>query len=152
MLDGTFLAISRLTDPPRSVGKDNLVLERLVLVAEESESGLSARLGLSVRLQEIRNECAVFRTIRNKRLAHNDLNSALGQRAEGDGPMTASRQHVENALKAIREFMNAVQGHYLGGETRYEQVILGPGDGEALIHYLEDLKKRREEEPRRPRW
>lgn len=151
MLDGTFLAISRLMDPPRSAGKDNLVLERLVLAVEADEAGLASRLGLPEKLREARDQCAVFRRIRNKRLAHNDLKAALGQRAEDSGPMGASRQHVEEALKSIRGFMNAVQDRYLGGETLYDHVILGPGDGESLIHHLGDLRKRREEDPRRRR-
>jgi hypothetical protein len=123
------------------------VLNRLIHAIEEVETGLTLKLELPRRLQGIKDQCAVFREIRNKRLAHSDLKTAMGQRAENDPLMMASRQHVEEALKAIRDFMNAVQGHYFDGETGYEHVILGPGDGDALIHYLEDLRKRREDDP-----
>ena len=118
MLDGTYLAISRLTDPPRSSGKDNLVLERLVLTVEEDEPGLPEKLGLSSALKTMRDLCGVFRKIRHKRLAHNDMERASGRRADDAGSMLASRQNVEDALAAIRSLMNAVQGHYLdGGDT-----------------------------------
>src|SRR5437870_5772926 len=42
--------------------------------------------------------------------------------------------------RSIRDFMNAVQGHYLDGEPRYQEVILGLGDGESLIHHLKERK------------
>ncbi|MBV8486774.1 MAG: hypothetical protein JO161_00710 [Planctomycetaceae bacterium] len=98
-------------------------------------------------LKTARDQCAIFRRIRHKRLAHNDLKSALGLQAEDAGPMLASRQDVENALAAIRRLMNAVQGHYQGGETGYEHVIPGAADGETLIHYLQELRERREKTP-----
>lgn len=148
MLDATFLAISRLMDPPKSARKDNLVLERLILAAkEEDELDLSLSLRLSAKLEEIKKQCIIFREIRNKRLAHNDLKAAQ-EKCEDDHPMMASREHIEIVLKSIRDIMNAVQVHYLGGETLYEHTILGLGDGNRLIFHFEDLKKRREESPR----
>ena len=65
--------------------------------------------------------------------------------------MLASRQNVENALAAIRRLMNAVQGHYQGGETGYEHVIPGAGNGETLIHYLQELRERRGKNPLLPK-
>ncbi|EMW0566286.1 hypothetical protein AAD033_004697, partial [Vibrio parahaemolyticus] len=60
---------------------------------------------LKAKFQELFDACQKFRVHRNKRIAHADLAHATGSAEE---PLPGiSRQYVEDALKLLRDFMNA---------------------------------------------
>ena len=66
--DDVFLRIARLTDPPRSAGKDTLSLRRLPLLVAAAFQGQ-----VDTILQECLSKCEFARAWRNRRIAHTDL-------------------------------------------------------------------------------
>jgi hypothetical protein len=124
------LHIARLTDPPRSAGKDNLTVGKLPeLVAAP------IREKIQTLLQECVAASAFARDWRNRRIAHSDL--ALALKEAGARPLApASRKSVKETLSAFVKLLNAVQVHYLGSEAMYELRPLG--NAEALLYVLQD--------------
>jgi hypothetical protein len=88
------IALSKLSDPPATGRFDNLSLEQLqIRIDAECLSDLSNKT--RPLLAAFRTRCALFRKLRNKTLAHFDLDTAL-QRAtslpaniKGDGQRCA---------------------------------------------------------------
>lgn len=82
--------IARLTDPPKSVGKDNLTLLNLPNLV--TDAGLAAQLVTLV--EEAENKSAFPREWRNRRFAHHDLLLATGDGKanckEGEGERSTS--------------------------------------------------------------
>jgi hypothetical protein len=133
LLDGVLLHLSRLTDPPSSgKGRDNLVLDRLKPLAKASgDPKLVAELDSA--LAKVKTTCSDLREHRNKRIAHLDYNVAL-ETAKLPG---FSRQSIGDALKAVRDAMNAINMHFRHGPTMYEAVSM-QGDGTSLLACLRD--------------
>ncbi len=132
LLNEVMLALSKLTDSARSRSFANLSLEQL---QERIEARGESRLAAEIRviLNDLHSKCGVFRTRRNKRLAHLDLTTAM-QSASNPLP-GISRQMVEEALQLVREYMNAIEAHYDQSETGYEHFIMS-SDGDALVALL----------------
>lgn len=131
LFEDALLHLCRLTDPPESVGRPNLSIRRL--------SGLVSDIGLRTRLesltQEVVEKTRFARDWRNRRLAHKELPSLNGEPVK---PLAeASRQHVEEALAAIREAMNCVELHYQKSPVMFEHSIAHLGGVGSLLHYLE---------------
>jgi len=143
MFDSIVLGITRLTDPLKSAGKDNLVLRQLVEQVKACDDGVAADLGLDDKISEIENRCQVFVRIRNKRIAHNDLKVSQYKVSDETEILAASREQVEHALSAIREFLNLIERRFSGRTTLYEWAITGLGDGDMLIRHLESLRRYR---------
>ncbi len=124
--EDVLLHIARLTDRPRSVGKDNLTVRRLPeLVAPEARDVVRALLDQCIR------ECEFARDWRMRHLAHRDLSLALGTGAE---PLAhASRLAVRTALASIAKLLNAVESHYLNSELAFD---LGGTDGALELLYV----------------
>jgi len=70
------LTMSRLTDPAETFKKENLTLDRLLLMLKRSEDTQFVE-GLERDLKSLKDECQPFRDIRNRRIAHSDLGTAL---------------------------------------------------------------------------
>lgn len=128
--DDVLLHICRLTDPPKSAGKDTLTLRRLpALVAAEILPSVE------VLVDEALRRCGFARDWRNRRIAHRDLALALGQNAT---PLaTASRQGVKEALDSIVSLLDAIQLHYQNATAAYG-VVPPVGHAEALLYVLRD--------------
>jgi len=118
LFEDTLLSISRLTDPPRTMGKENLSLpllvERLKIHAPEDLIDQ-----LEHDIDEIDMRCTAFRDWRNRRLAHSDLDTSL--KVTNDPLPGVSHEDIESALGAIRELMNHVSFHYEDSETLYAE-------------------------------
>lgn len=126
----TLLHLCRLTDPPKSVGKDNLTIRRLMPLVVDST--LAARVKLEVE-ESVRNT-EFARDWRNRRLAHRDLAQVLEPQLH---PLAlASRAHVEAALASLCKVMNSVELHYENSTTSYGHVIVNDSGAEALLYYL----------------
>jgi hypothetical protein len=122
------LHIARLTDPPQSVGKDNLTLLRLT---DAVESTLSPEIAILV--EQARVGTQFTKVWRNRHLAHRDLGLAVDDRAT---PLPGiSRERVEHALAAIRSVLNKIQVHYWRTTVQFADVI-SHNDAEILVHYL----------------
>ena len=140
--EDVLMHIARLTDPPRSAGKDNLTLLRLSEALDEPT--LSAEVEILV--EEAKKAALFARDWRNRRLAHTDLKLALEDRAE---PLPGvSRHNVEQALAAIAAVLNKIWAHFSRAEVAFGLLIVHD-DAESLAYYLKcaiDAKDRESEE------
>lgn len=124
------LHIARLTDPPKSVGKDNLTIRRIPHYIEKDsflEEILSPQIQSALKLSNF------TRDWRNRRLAHRDLELALEESAK---PIEgASRKSIEEAIEAIDDVLNSIVGHYMDTTINFD--YLSPGDGAlSLLYYI----------------
>ena len=129
--ENVLLSLARLTDPPKSVGKDNLTLERLPDLIGNPKLACELK-GL---VEAVHKACKSARTWRHRRLAHSDLGLAL---ASSSDPLPGvTREEVEAALEAIRAALNRLAAHYWQSEMDYYPVIPHGGDGDSLVYFLD---------------
>jgi len=129
LLDDVALGLSRLTDLQETFGRENVVLLQLI---EKLDQNLFSELIVKLRakLERVEKKCSPFRKIRNKRIAHRDLDTAI-KTTSGSLP-GISRLMVEEALEEIRQFINEFEVHFTESQTAYEYFILTAA-GDALI-------------------
>ena len=125
LLSEVQVTLSKLTDPARQGGFDNLSLDQLQhLLVTYGDPGLAAEC--RALLDELQSKCEPFRTWRNKRLAHLDLTTAM---KSGLDPLPGiSRQMVEDALAIVRDYMNKIEGHYSQSKFAYEHFLMRSDD------------------------
>ncbi|WP_066267916.1 AbiU2 domain-containing protein [Hydrogenophaga palleronii] len=129
--DDVLLHLARLTDSPRSFGKENLSICRLAMALTGSAIEASTTDAIDIALKA----CGFARDSRNRRLAHLDLDLALGQSALPLAP--ASRLAVKEALAALEGVLNVVSQHFLNSNSLFST---GPDDTGAisLLYLLRD--------------
>lgn len=130
--EGILLHICRLTDPPQTMGKDNLTLRRLPPLVL---STLRPKVEQIVEVARLR--CEFARDWRKRHIAHRDLGLALG------GPAiplaTATKNSVSDALAGVATVLNLIEGHYLNhSAVMYDRMIGGLGNAESLLYVLRD--------------
>jgi hypothetical protein len=144
LLGDVQLGLSKLTDPARTAGKENL---SLYLLQERLEHHGDQVLAARARgkLEALKDKCWLFREWRNKKLAHLDLVTTM--KAIQNPIPGISREMVEQALEDLRSLLNAIELHYNDHQIAYELFVMD-ADGEALIaslkcglRYRELLKK-----------
>jgi AbiU2 len=131
--DAVILHIARLTDPPKSAGKANLSVR--ALEAAVTDAVLKANLTAAVR--QALHASEFCRDLRNRRLAHRDLDLALKVGAEPLKP--ASRLMVKEALSALTEVLNVLSRQYFESTTIFDldvRVGGGPGGALQLLYYV----------------
>src|SRR5262249_9088271 len=131
LLDDVILSLCRLTDPPRSCGRDNIVLERVADgIAAYGDTTLAA--AVKEHLDQARTRCAPFREHRNQRLAHADLQVAVFR-----SPLAGySRDTVEQALESVRNFMNTIGEYFFGVPTDFRVPGVLLGEANSLVYAL----------------
>lgn len=127
------LTISKLTDPPETGKKENASLARLLQVLQPHlEQDLAC--GLNERISQLKAHCEPLRHLRNRKLAHSDLSTALKYHPE---PLPGiSRQFIEDALELIRDIMNTLENRFRDSTTYYQNPITYD-DAESLIFQLQ---------------
>lgn len=136
-IDDIVLSLGRLTDPPRTAGRENLSLPRLLEVLSSSPDS-TFRAHIQSSIEQIQVHCEPFRKQRNRRIAHKDLPTALNIHPE---PLPAiNRKMIEDALRMAANLLNSVLGHFENSQTAYASVILRD-DGDAIVSLLEQAKK-----------
>ena len=124
LLDEVQISLSKLTDPPSSGRNNNLSLEQLQLNLQKHCDAILVNNCRTI-LNELHIQCKVFRIRRHKTLAHLDLPTALKQLPQ---PLPGvSRQMIEDALRSVRDYMNAIEAHYNDSQVGYEHFILNDG-------------------------
>lgn len=130
MWEDALLHLCRLTDPPKSAGKDTLTIRRLhPLISEPSLQSQVQRLA-----DDAKKSTEFARDWRNRRLAHKELPPL-----DGGAPVSladAGREQLETALEAIRRTMNCIELHYLDRRNAYQHSIEGLGGVATLLHRL----------------
>lgn len=132
LLDEVQVALSKLTDPAKSGKLENLSLEQLQTRLELHGDPALALKDRGI-LDALHVQCTLFRERRNKKLAHFDLTTSLNLAAV---PLPGvSRQMIEEALKSVRDYLNAIEAHYNDSEIGYEHFLTSSG-AEALVATL----------------
>jgi hypothetical protein len=129
----SLLHLARLTDPANSQGnKDraNLTIQALPELVVDAVT----RNALEKLIAEAIQRTKFCRDWRNRHIAHRDLKLALEQSTT---PLAeASRAHVNAALKAITDVLNAIEDHYCKSETRFD--FTSPPGGALSLLYVVD--------------
>ena len=128
MLFDILLSITRLTDPPKSVGRENLSFENLL---QEIPSG-PLRAGIVNLLSQIKQTAKDIETWRKKKLGHNDLQKAFGSFSLPP----IQKKDLTDTLELIPKVMNLIYGHFSDTEVKYEMCVTSQ-DGDSLLFYLE---------------
>ncbi len=138
----TLMHIARLTDPPETGKKENLSVQRLLLL----EPNEVLKQALEEKINAAKNQSEFCRDWRNRHIAHRDLHLAL---EIGINPLQpASRKAVKEALSAIADVLNTVTLHY-NDSTTFFDVPNGHGGGESLLYVIDDGLKMDEEREKR---
>jgi hypothetical protein len=126
LLSDVQLSLAKLADPHETLSKAN-TLERLLRgLSADSDAPLEK---LNHALDEFRDRCVLIKGRRNRELAHTDLATLLHQyryASEVTITLGPSRQKIEEALAALRNFMDLIKGHLgfgrRGREVRFQEI------------------------------
>lgn len=129
--DNVISSIGRLTDPHKSAGKDTLSLEQLVSKVDSAKYP-DLRDALDQQLLSLKVCCQPIRDIRNRRLAHNDLLTAL--ELDSNPLPEIVKDDVDGFLQRVRELMNTIWGYFIpDSELGYE--VICPMMGKLLLQH-----------------
>lgn len=130
------LGVARLTDPLKTAGKDNLVLERVAQLPEVvADTELTA--AAAEALADIKSLAQPFRDYRNKYLAHLDLPTSLAP--SGDVLPGIKRDDVEAILAAFAKLFNRIDGPLRDRYVLFKNVAI-IGGPKNLIKAFEDSR------------
>jgi len=133
LIGDLLLTASRLTDPKGAGLRTNLSLETLVH-AIEADKYAELREEAEKRLAHAYEKTSFARDWRNRQIAHLDLHTELGSRADPLSPYT--RGELQDALDAIAAVLNTLNAGFSGSTTFFGDFIDGPGNAGALIKHL----------------
>jgi hypothetical protein len=114
--------IARLTDSPKSVGKDNLTLLNLPNLV--TDQGLKQELIPLV--EEAKKKTQFCREWRNRRFAHHDLLLAVPD-SKAVPLQAARKENVNEALTALADVLNAIERHYYRGTCSFDVIAAHNG-------------------------
>ena len=120
-LDEVQLTLSRLGDPAKTGKRANLTLETLVQNIESLGLSELSQV-LNTHLETFRHRCESIVKRRNTQIAHYDFNTH--QAAQSEGLQSASRQEIEEALEALRSFMQTVYDYFEHSYMAYEHFVM----------------------------
>jgi hypothetical protein len=128
------LRICRITDPPSRGTYEYLSVHQL---AESLGNVDAVSLGCDLQpmLRDLEVACSKMRTLRNRQIAHADLNQALRITAE---PLPGiSIEDVNVALRLLSKLLNSVEVPLRRSRTFYGDVLLpNDDDAERLLSLL----------------
>jgi hypothetical protein len=136
LLTDVQLSLARLAQKPKTMGKDNATLEKLLHEVNALKlPQLSSNL--AKLFESYKSQCARITDRRNQEIAHASYEPLLRRYgfAPGANIPGPSRQEIENALQALRALMNFIDGHFSGEEVFYDEPNW-PGDGDCLVGLL----------------
>jgi hypothetical protein len=128
MLSDILLSIMRLTDPPKSLGQENLSFDNLI---QEIPNG-PLRTEVVNLLPLIKEKTKDIKTWRDKKLSHNDLQKALGSFSLPP----IQKKDLTDTLELIPRIMNLIHRHFSDTTIMYEMCVTS-NDGNSLLFYLE---------------
>jgi len=137
------LHVARLTDPPKSVGKDNLTVQNLPGLVSDA----NLKKTLTNLLVVVADKTLFCRDWRNRLFAHHDLALAIDDK-QAKPLEVATKEKIKAALDSIADVMNAVERHYFKGGTSFDAIAAHNGVG-TLLNLLGDGLKQRERRERR---
>jgi AbiU2 len=132
LLNDVQLTLSKLADPAATFKRPNLTLETLL----HGVSGLPERqlaTKLTPLLANYRAACERVKARRNKDIAHFDFATQISPARKAEILPGPSRQEIDAALTALREFMKEAFGHFEGRQMAYELFSLHDGAHQLLL-------------------
>ena len=131
LLDDILISIGRITDKPIMGSNENLSLGQLINRLDKDKYPDIISL-LEGKLENIQLLSKDIRQIRNKKLAHKDINIAL---AKVELLPRVTIKSISTTLEAIRDFMNECEGYFCDSEMAYEAFSMS-ADGKVLVTKL----------------
>jgi len=122
--------LARLTDSPKSVGKDNLTVRNL----PELVTDLGLKAELNKHVEDIKQKTEFCRDWRNRRFAHHDLLLAT-QDSRAKPLELATKEKIVAALKAISDMLNVMERFYHRGSCAFD-VIAAHNGANTLLYLL----------------
>jgi hypothetical protein len=135
--DDILMHLTRLLDPRRVSGKNTLTFRALPGLLAENDAELD-RL-----LQAALEDAAFARDWRNRRLAHRNLEVAIGHAAEPLAP--ATRHSIDQAISSLYEILNHLSHEWFNVHLDPE-VVEAAGGAEALLYVLRDGARYKQEQ------
>jgi hypothetical protein len=114
--------LARLTDSPKSAGKENLTVRSLPDLV--SDLGLKAEL--KTHVADIEQKTQFCRDWRNRRFAHHDLLLAT-QDSRATPLEPATKEKIIAALQAISEMLNVMERFYYKGGCAFDAIAAHNG-------------------------
>lgn len=128
--EDALLHLCRLTDPGSMRGKQNLTIQALPGLCDDS----ALKTEVARLIEEAIAKVSFARDWRNRRIGHRDLGVALGVAT----PLAAgSRGDVSEALSAIHAVVNHIHETLLDA-TLANEVLAPPTGAEALLYVIRD--------------
>ncbi len=127
--DDVLLHIARLTDSPKSMGKDNLTILRLPPAIPDKTISNEIQHLVDTTVKK----STFARDWRNRYLAHRDLSLVLQEKAT---PLSqVNHKNMDHALAALADTLNHIYVHYFGRNYKYEY-FMAYTDADSLVHHL----------------
>jgi hypothetical protein len=127
------MTICRLSDPSRKLGGDVLSLATLVDQCERVPN-------IAARLTAFQAAAGGVRLLRNRRLTHNDLTTAI--EPHQDLLPGVDRFQVDEILRFATEILETIYGHFCNESFALEPLV--PGDVDCLLEWLRKARVARE--------
>lgn len=139
MVEDVMLRLCKLADPPEGAGRPNLVLARVLKQAASrlDKAELAAAMHAAHQLTQA---IAPLRTIRNRRIAHEDHATTVGD----DVLPKVSDAEVDQALARATALIELLDPKRELVHFAYNGMI-AVGDGESLLYALECAEQYRSE-------
>ena len=143
MRHNVILSLCRLLDPLEAKTKSgiypNLVLQQLVEHLPVTDAGdITFKDCIQKAIEEIKKYCEPFLAMRMQILAHNDMQTLMGQTLRPLSPTNLSM--LDEAILKVRNLMNRINGRLCDAETVYDQPIM-QGEAKDLVFFLREAQK-----------
>jgi hypothetical protein len=132
--DSVLLGVSRMTDPPKTGAKENLTVQSLPAMLENS----ALREDVAALCKTALEDAAFAREHRNKRIAHQDRDYLIDRVSN---PLSGViRERVETMLNSLRAVLNRLDAHYRDTTVMYQDFIDESG-ARLLVSKLKKLER-----------
>lgn len=128
------ITICRITDPSKSLGKDNSTFSKLINKLDSTEH-TDFKNVLNDKLLVLKNDCCEIRKWRNKKLVHRDLEISR----DVEQLPTLYYEKIKIVLDHIKGFMNEFEIYFYNCPVEYDYFMLND-DGDTILEYLKSLK------------
>ena len=131
IIDDAMLALCRLSDPDKSMGKENASIRNMLKKVRAELSDEDAR-EIDAKLSELKEHMNKISILRNKAISHTDyehaLNTVLLPRP--------TYGELEDSMKAIERMLNIITGKLYNYSSSYLPSMPYGHDGNKLLHVL----------------
>jgi hypothetical protein len=142
LITDALLTLGRLLDKPQQGKNNNLCLEYLLdSIRRRIDKDLASEL--EAVLKDARRSEAKARKHRNKRIAHNDLQTHLDD--AGSPLPNATVGEMNELLESTQVFLNKIDMYFCKSQTLHSSQALN-GDADTMIGFLADGMRYREEQ------